>query len=314
MQIVSKSSAAVPGVPDVEVIALHKSHRALIKFASEDDDDFRTAVGQLQLMVRDASAAIEARWGQHRRRGMSYHLPVVVDSADEHSELDTVKRLADLPKLPYRSAGTHFVGRTRALDWVRDQFSEEQVLLLCGLGGIGKTRIAVEYIYANHTDYDIVFWANADTRDTIRSSFCDMARQLLRHHAGPTPTQAQQERAARELGFTEVVDGQGKIVGDASNAALVVDAVKEWLSTGSSGRWLLVCDNHDNPVAFDISEYLPNQVHGKVLITTRRQDLKELGVGYDVGGLDVEDGVRLLLDKSGKKEQGMNTQLCSFNN
>jgi len=50
------------------------------------------------------------------------------------------------------------------------------------------------------------------------------------------------------------------------------------------------------------------------LITTQRQDLKGFGVGYDVGGLDVEDGVRLLLDKSGKKERGMNKQLCLFNN
>ena len=178
------------------------------------------------------------------------------------------------------------------------------VLVLCGLGGIGKTCIAVEYIYAHYADYDIVFWANADTRDTIGSSFCDIARQLLRHHAGPAPTRAQQERAARELGFTEVVDGEGKVLSDASSAPLVADAVKEWMSSGSSGHWLLVCDNYDNPDAFNISNYLPTQLHGKVLITTRRQDLKELGVGYDVGGLDVEDGVRLLLDKSGKREKG----------
>ena len=54
---------------DAEAIALHKDHETLVKYPSGDDEDFRTVVGHLRLMVKDAVAAIEQRWDQNRPRG-----------------------------------------------------------------------------------------------------------------------------------------------------------------------------------------------------------------------------------------------------
>jgi hypothetical protein len=81
--VVPRSSAVVPGTPDVEAIALHKDHRGLTLFLSEDDDDFRTVAGQVQLLVRDSAPAVEQRWEEHRLRGMRSSLSAP-GAADVH--------------------------------------------------------------------------------------------------------------------------------------------------------------------------------------------------------------------------------------
>ena len=47
-----------------------------------------------------------------------------------------------------------------------------------GLGGIGKTEIAVEYAHRYAADYDIVWWVRAEHPDRVRDSFVKLGRQL----------------------------------------------------------------------------------------------------------------------------------------
>lgn len=51
---------------------------------------------------------------------------------------------------------------------------------ITGLGGIGKTQLALEYAYRHRRDYRAVLWALADTRENLLSSYLALARLLDR--------------------------------------------------------------------------------------------------------------------------------------
>jgi hypothetical protein len=59
---VPKASAVVPGVADVEPIAIMADHINMAKFSSMEDDGFCTISGHLSLMVKDCAAKIETNW------------------------------------------------------------------------------------------------------------------------------------------------------------------------------------------------------------------------------------------------------------
>jgi hypothetical protein len=65
----------------------------------------------------------------------------------------------------------------------RKQFPRQRPLeqlpqALVGLGGIGKTQIALEYIYRYMHDYHTIVWLRADTLQTLRSDYAAMATLL----------------------------------------------------------------------------------------------------------------------------------------
>ncbi|GAA1748549.1 FxSxx-COOH system tetratricopeptide repeat protein [Nonomuraea sp. AD125B] len=108
---------------------------------------------------------------------------------------------------------------------------------LHGLGGVGKTQMAVEYAYRYGNEYDLVWWISADQRVLIRSSLAALAPHL-------------------ELPSAAAVG-----VEDAANAAL--DALRRGQPYD---RWLLIFDNADEPE--EIRDVIPDGP-GHVLITSR---------------------------------------------
>lgn len=133
-----------------------------------------------------------------------------------------------------------FTGRGRLLEQLRDQLlgSTQRVVLpqaLHGLGGVGKTQVALEYAHRFKADYDLVWWISAQQPDSIRAALANLAEQIgLR---------------------------VGENIADAANAAL------EALRRGEpTSRWLLIYDNADTPG--ELAAYLPGG-DGHVIITSR---------------------------------------------
>ena len=72
-----------------------------------------------------------------------------------------------------------FYGREKTLErmyaHLRPQYGEVdsrlQTCILYGMGGIGKTEIAVEYCYRYRHDYDYIFWIRAATEVSLAKSY-----------------------------------------------------------------------------------------------------------------------------------------------
>ena len=77
-----------------------------------------------------------------------------------------------------------FLGREEVLTRLRRQFQAGQTMALsqpqaiCGLGGVGKTQLALEYAYRYAQDYQAIFWTRAASRDTLVAGLLEIASVL----------------------------------------------------------------------------------------------------------------------------------------
>ena len=89
--------------------------------------------------------------------------------------------------VPY-SCNPFFTGREAILAQIRDCFQTGHAAALSqpqamnGLGGIGKTQIAIEYAHRYRHDYQAVLWARADTREALISGYVAIAHLLNLPH------------------------------------------------------------------------------------------------------------------------------------
>ena len=172
--------------------------------------------------------------------------------------------------IPY-SRNPFFTGRTDLLTQLAATLHAGQPTALSqpqaisGLGGIGKTQIAIEYAYQHEQDYHAVLWAQADTRENLTSSFLALATVLN------LP-----ER-------------------DASESAQVVAAVKHWLQM--TPGYVLILDNADDLAL--AREFLPVKQRGQVMLTTRAQGTGRFARRLEVGEFPTKQGVLFLLRRSG---------------
>ena len=185
----------------------------------------------------------------------------------------------------------HFVARQDELSEIHKILNGDdsrRTAVLHGLGGIGKTQLAVAYAKFHKADYSAIFWLNSKNEDSLRQSFARAARRILKEHPSASRLNA---------------------VNEDSKLDEMVDAVKRWLGHPKNTRWLMVYDNYDNPklrsnntdpTAVDLTQFLPEADHGSIIITTRSSQVK-LGHRIKVGNLeDVRDSLEILSHTSGR--------------
>ncbi len=143
-----------------------------------------------------------------------------------------------------------FVGRETVLSALRESFSSaasNRVAshVLTGIGGGGKTQLAVEYAYRFAADYSLVWWVPAEQPATVAEAFGALADTLDLAEDGDL-----QRRARRAL-----------------------DRLRE------RSNWLLVFDNVEERSV--LAEWWPSG-SGHVLITGRSRALREFGETTEV--------------------------------
>jgi cellulose biosynthesis protein BcsQ len=143
-----------------------------------------------------------------------------------------------------------FTGREDNLRRLREMFldtTDQLPVGILGLGGIGKTQVALEYVHRFKTDYDLIWWMECGQPQFIESSLADLEARI---------------RTDFDLG--------------AQPAADVVEAARlvlQLLEQGRTGlRWLLIFDNAEDIGA--IRPYL-SAGGGDILITSRNRDWED---------------------------------------
>jgi hypothetical protein len=193
-----------------------------------------------------------------------------------------------------------FFGRDAELLRLKDHFHPMtpcsnprlNVFVIHGLGGIGKTQLAVEYARRNHNRYSALFWLDGSTEDQLKQSFIDMAHRL--------PQDQMTANAAEALRQLTI------------DADVVINGVLQWLSLPSNKEWFLIIDNVDrdhlhkdrDPQAYDVKEYFPPADHGSILITSRLANLERLGYGKKLDEVDDEQAKAILESNAGKSVNG----------
>jgi len=204
-------------------------------------------------------------------------LDLVPDSSQERSDDESTfpgtpdSRTSSPPlpiwNVPYRR-NLFFTGREDVLAHLytvlRSSKAAALTQAISGLGGIGKTQIAVEYAYRSHDHYQAIFWVNASTRDALSADFVILAVLLS------LPEQHEQDQD------------------------IVVRAVKRWLSTHK--HWLLILDNVDDLDM--IVDFLPMHGRGDVLLTTRLQASGTIAQSIEVEKMGLDEGVTFLLRRT----------------
>ncbi|KAK6495581.1 hypothetical protein TWF481_002629 [Arthrobotrys musiformis] len=171
------------------------------------------------------------------------------------------------------------------------------VCALVGTGGMGKTQLALQYAYQRSDRFTAVFWVSAATEEAVRTSFVDIVQRIVEEQARASWPEFAPDYGALgvRLGIPGLVDGNGTVSSDPKTIGDVQSALFRWLQLPGNRRWLLIFDNADDLETFSVQEYFPNHGGGAILVTSRRQEFSQCAELVDLGGLDRESAVELLL-------------------
>jgi len=161
-----------------------------------------------------------------------------------------------------------FTGRKEFLKLLKERLHSQvpkkynHRIALYGMGGIGKTQVALEYVYANRDSYDRIYWISAVNQTSLLAGY---------------------EKIAKKAGLKMPVN---------LNPVEIAERVLLWLR--QEKHWLLVIDNVDDINV--MAQLLPqNGPHQHTLITTR--DPNSAGIpaeGIEVPLFDPAESVELL--------------------
>jgi tetratricopeptide (TPR) repeat protein len=162
-----------------------------------------------------------------------------------------------------------FVGRDVLLDQLYRQlrkYTQASVLpqTLHGFGGVGKTQLAVEYVYRHQAEYDVIWWIAAERPRDIRIDLQTLGTQI-------------------------------GVEGQTDNAEQAARNVINELGAGGR-RWLLVYDNAEAPET--IKPLVPT-AGGHVIITSRDPAWARGGNALEVDVLEREESIDLLRRRDG---------------
>jgi hypothetical protein len=154
------------------------------------------------------------------------------------------------------------------------QNQQQKIFVLHGLGGIGKTQLAVEFTRQHYQKFSSVFWLDGSSADSVRRSIASCA--------GKIP-------------YSQISDiSRAYSAGRDSDIKAVIAEVMGWLTQPDNTDWLVVFDNVDreynprnsDPSSYDIRQYFSGADHGSILITTRLARLEQLGNSRQVNKVD----------------------------
>ncbi|KAK8010353.1 hypothetical protein PG990_009318 [Apiospora arundinis] len=237
--IVPQDSAILPGcIP----IGIRANHIDMTKFAAVDDAGFVAVSAELRRWVKNL-AITEAHLE-------SLPLRNVAGSASGAGPAEAVRQLV--------TGDGPAIGRDKTCYYIpfdeNQQFTDRDIALV-GLGGVGKTQVALRFVYwVKKTDPKCsILWIPAFSDASIEQAYTEVAKQFTIQKA------------------TEDED--------------MKDSVRRYLNSTKAGNWLLIIDNTDDPHQLKrVQSHLPKNENGVILFTLRSRKV----AGHDGGNADLK--------------------------
>ncbi|KAG9085221.1 hypothetical protein FS749_004604, partial [Ceratobasidium sp. UAMH 11750] len=183
------------------------------------------------------------------------HIDGEIQAASEVQQLSGIKR-CPAPTSVYTERRKPI---QQAVDCLISNVQERRIFVFHGLGGAGKTQLALRVVEQTREHWSDVVYADATSLESLASTLREFA-------------------ISRKIGETH-------------------EDTLRWLGSHTE-PWLLVFDNADDS-ALDLQKYFPKGPHGRVLITTRARDVALLAKGpnsdYNVSSMEPEESLQLLL-------------------
>ena len=203
----------------------------------------------------------------------------------------TIMSLNSVPPIPrkYRvlplCENLHFHGRAVELEELSNALlgkDADKLLIhsIIGLSGVGKSQLALKFVYQNLQDFEGVFWISADNDVKLAQGFATIAKEVGIIDEGSTlPLDAVREITKRWLKTN-------------SESCLRILWYPDLIKTGC--KWLLVLDNVEN-LDF-VHPYLPTGATGRVIMTSQNRETFQNPVITSIWlqPLSAEEGVALL--------------------
>jgi tetratricopeptide (TPR) repeat protein len=173
-----------------------------------------------------------------------------------------------------------FTGRESQLAALRDQLTGQgaatlvPTAALTGMGGVGKTQLALAYAQRYRADYELGWWVPAET----------------------------------ELGMLTALADLGTVLGLSAELTPAKLAVQVRDALGERSQWLVIFDNAPDPAA--VAEFLPVAGGGHVLVTSRDSAWQGIADPVPVDLLPQESAARLLMGRSGDTDEQSATRLA----
>ncbi|KAK2794333.1 hypothetical protein FQN52_008691 [Onygenales sp. PD_12] len=273
--------------PSERPFAIDADHRQMVRFKAKNDKGYEMVKEDIEHLISEVNEKPDNVPADPPRPSAPNTSSVVLQQ-EETSLQEKTYFIVPYPSNP------GFIGRSATLDKLKERFGPafakngityQARAALFGLGGIGKTQIALAFAYWAQKEYPSlsIFWIHASTPERFRQGAAQIAQEC-------------------------------KVPGHNDPKADVAQVLKVWLEEKIRGPWLMVLDNADDVQMFfgpdsslpsthaepsefragtQLRHYIPNSSHGAILVTSRNKSAAvkfTKSIGADIISVDGMDG------------------------
>ncbi|KAI1802970.1 hypothetical protein F4811DRAFT_554356 [Daldinia bambusicola] len=238
-------------------------------------EKFHGDFSRTAMRIKRISSTVENEADLARMRLDEHKYKEVIELMDNLNTKSDESQRTKYHHIPFLQ-NCRFSGRSALLSTIQNTLdpgkasSSTKSVALFGMGGVGKTQVALQYVHQNVGIYDVILWIAADNIIAIGQSFREIA-----------------------LGLQLYEDPE-----EIKDPASATWKVKNWLNNAQL-HWLIVFDNADDLQAIKIA--WPGSSHGSILLTTRDFDIANNPAAQclQVESFDDTEGCMMLLKQIG---------------